>query len=189
VPDDRSSPHSPLRRRRAIALGALTAAAACGDVGVTPGDYTIALATESLQATTWVPTAAEPVSVELVMPRSIVGHEPVSMQVHIHNGSAHPLSIGMAQREPFQILIAQRGVRADSGAVWSPGSVFQVSRGAVITDPLPAGRDTVFEMKWPVQDDAGRFVPPGHYRVRAYVSANLLAAQRIWTDWIPLEVR
>jgi hypothetical protein len=191
------APDSPSRRltrtRRAAIVGAVGAsllAAACEDDGMMrPADDTIALGRLAEQARAWTPTEREQVTITLDMD-SVIEHErPTPIRITVHNGSGRPISIGFGRQDAFQVLVARLGGRADTAAIWSPGATGSLARDAVITDPLPPGRDTVFQITWPAQDDAGRFAPPGRYRVRGYVAAELLRTNRIWTPWKQIEIR
>jgi hypothetical protein len=113
----------------------------------------------------------------------------VPIRVRVHNGSDHPIGVGFGQRRGFDVIIARAIGRADSAAVWSLPKFFSPVRDATVTDPVPAGRDTVFSVIWPGVDDAGQKVPPGAYRVRATISAQLVSTRQLWSEWVPITVQ
>ena len=125
----------------------------------------------------------------LEVPPSVRRGENVPIRVVIHNGSRTPLSIGFGQRAGFNILVAHATGRADSSAVWSVPRYMFPSRDATVTDALAPGRDTVITTTWPGVDDASQLVPPGSYRVRATVSAELVSTRQLWSEWAPITVR
>jgi hypothetical protein len=178
---------------RASAAGAALLAsilAACDGGGVVAAnDETMALAQRAARAKAWVATDSEPVSVSIEAPATARPGAMVPIRVRVHNGTTRPLTIGLGERQAFDVLVAQTGTRADSGAVWSPMKLMSTGRDAVTMNPLPAGRDTTFDTTWPGTDDAGHSVPPGRYRMRAVVAAELLKTRQIWTDWRPIDVR
>jgi hypothetical protein len=171
-----------------VLLALAGAIAACGEVGITPGPATISLGAQAESATVWTPTAAEPITLEVEVPDSVRSGAEVPITVRLRNGSGRPLRLGVTARRGFDVLVAQEGGRADSGAVWSPMTFYSAARDATVTDPLPAERDTAVTMLWPTVDDAGRRVPPGTYRVRATVIAELLSTRQLWTDWARVRV-
>ena len=178
--------HRPLAASCAILLAAI--GTGCGDVTLAANNETSVLAANSLSMKTWVPSAEEPVTLTLETPASARSGGLVPVRVHLHNGTQRPIGIGYGQTQGFDVLVAQVGTRADSGAVWSPIKMPTTSRDATVTDPLPAGRDTTFEVTWPGTDDFGHSVPPGKYRIRAVVSAGLLKTRQIWTRWQPIQI-
>ena len=167
---------------------ATTSLAACGETGILVDQETVDLGTESEKATTWVPTAQEPIRVELEVPATVRHGDEVQVRVRVHNGSDRPMGIGFAQRRGFDLLLARAEGRADSSAVWSPPRYFSATRDLTVTDPVPPGRDTVFTVIWPVVDDAGQKVPPGDYRIRATVAAELVSRRQLWSEWTPIRV-
>jgi hypothetical protein len=112
----------------------------------------------------------------------------VSIRVKVHNGSDRPVGVGFAQQNGFDVLVARASGPADSAAVWSLPKYVSTTRDAVVTDPVAAGRDTVFSVIWPGVDDGGRKVPPGAYRIRATVPAELVSRRQLWTDWVPITI-
>jgi len=178
------------RRLPLLSLLPVAAAVAACDVDVTlrPEEDTMALGRQAQNATTWAPTEQEQVTIRLEMDSVVEYKQQVPIRITVHNGSGQPLSIGFGRQDAFQVLIAHAEGRADTAAIWSPGPTRNVS-SEIVTDPLRPGQDTVFQVIWPTQDDFGHFAPPGRYRVRAYVAAQLLRANRIWTEWQGVRVR
>jgi hypothetical protein len=179
------------RRILSLAAMATTAAlgAACGDASMLPSAETMALATRAMRARTWEPTPDEALTLQLEVPPSVKRGDVVPIRVHLHNGTPRPVAVGFGATQGFDVLVARVGQRADSGSVWSPLKMPSTASDVTITDPLQPGRDTTFEVRWPVTDDQGHSVPVGRYRVRAFVAAALLHTREIWTPWTPLEVR
>ncbi|MBV9878853.1 MAG: hypothetical protein JO180_00070 [Gemmatirosa sp.] len=176
-----------------IALAVAGAAACDVQAPIIASNETFALGLKSAYARAWKPTATEPVTLEMTMAPTVKRGGRLPIRVRLHNGSTRPIAIGFGQRHGFDLIVAMPDVRADSGAVWSPykgGDVGSVANDndVTITDPLRPGADTTFEVVWPVQDDDGRDVPAGRYRVRATVAAELLSTRQIWTSWVPVEV-
>ncbi|AHG88055.1 hypothetical protein J421_0518 [Gemmatirosa kalamazoonensis] len=175
---------------RVAAVGALMAlATACGDVAPMQNDDTFALGTAAAKQKPWVPTPEEPVTVTMDVPGTVAYGKPMPIRITLHNGTTRPIAVGLGQVQAYDVLVAQIGMRPDSGGVWSPPRMQQMSLEATLTDPLPAGRDTTFQVTWPGTDDTGRFVRRGRYRVRARVMAQLLRTKQLWTPWVPIEVR
>ena len=175
--------------RRGAALLALAATAACGEAAILVDEGTVKLGAEAEKAAAWKPTAQEPISIELLTPATIRPGDEVPIRVKVHNGSDHPLGVGFGQRRGFDVIVARTTGRADSSAVWSLPKFFSPSRDATVTDPVAAGRDTVFSVIWPGVDDAGQKIPPGSYRIRATVSAALVSTRQLWTEWVPITVQ
>jgi hypothetical protein len=175
--------------RRGAALLALAATAACGEAGILVDEATVKLGADAEKATAWKPTTEEPISIELLTPATIRPGDEVPIRVKVHNGSGRPIGVGFGQRRGFDVIVARATGRADSSAVWSLPKFFSPSRDATVTDPVAAGRDTVFSVIWPGVDDAGQKVPPGSYRVRATVSAALVSTRQLWTEWVPITVQ
>jgi hypothetical protein len=170
-------------------VGAVGTVAACESGAVVmPEEYTMALGRLAERAATWQPSEREQVTIRLDLDTVVEPEKPVPITITVHNGSGRPISIGFGRQDAFQVLVARRTGRADTAAVWSPGPTTNMSP-EIVTDPLRPGQDTVFQVTWPAQDDFGHYVPPGKYRVRAYVAAQLLQTNRIWTDWRQIEVR
>ena len=171
----------------AATLAALTTA--CGDVGILVDEATVNLGTDAEKAQTWQPTAQEPLTIELTAPATVrVGAE-VPIRVKVHNGSDRPVGVGFGQRRAFDVLVSRAQGRADSSAVWSLPKLYSPVRDVTVTDPVAPGRDTAFAIVWPGVDDAGQKVPPGAYRIRATVSAQLVSRQQLWTAWVPITVQ
>jgi hypothetical protein len=179
-------------RAPAVGLALLAATVAATTACETDGFYTnietMSLATQAARAETWESSEQEPVMLTMDVPASVKQGTVAPIRVRVHNGTPRPLAIGFGRSQGFDVLVAQIGVRADSGAIWSPLKMKSTSRDATVTDPLRPGRDTTFEVQWPTTDDLGHSVPPGRYRVRAMVSAELLRTRQIWSDWKPIEV-
>lgn len=172
-----------------LAAGTAAALAACdGEATIQPNEETLRLAETAARAKTWTPDSLEPVTLDLEMPSSVARGGVLRMRIRLHNGTSRPIAIGLGRGQGFDVLVAQTRVRADSGAVWSPLKLYSTSGDVTITDPLPPGRDTTFEVPWPTSDDLGHSVPPGRYRVRATVDAELLKTRKIWTAWTPVVV-
>src|SRR5207248_11427329 len=127
---------------------------------------TLDLGASAARAKTWTPTDREPVTLEMEMAGTAAYGQMVPIRVRVHNGTPRPVAIGFGQTQGFDVLVAQVGVRPDTGAIWSPIKMPSTSRDATITDPLQPGRDTTFEVMWPGTDDLGHSVPRGRYRVR-----------------------
>jgi len=176
--------------RYAFLLAAAVLAASCdGPVTLVVSDQTQELANNAARAKTWQPNDQEPVTLQVDVPPVMSYGQAVPIRVTLHNGTTHPIAIGFGATDGFDVLVAMVGTRADSGAVWSPLKVASLSRDATITDPLPAGRDTTFEVTWPGTDDSGHRVPRGRYRLRAVVAAALLRTREIWTPWMAIDVK
>ena len=182
------APLSAARRLIPLAGVALLAAACEADGTLRPEEDTITLGRQAERATTWAPSEGEQVTLRLDMDSVIEHKKPVPITITVRNGTGRPISIGFGRQDAFQVLVARGTGRADTAAIWSPGPTRNMSP-EIITDPLRPGRDTVFQIIWPVQDDFGHFAPPGRYRVRAYVAAKLLRTNQIWTAWRHVEVR
>jgi hypothetical protein len=173
----------------AVIVATSLAVAACGgESAVYTNEETNQLAAGAARAKTWTPSDREPVTLALEMPTAVAQGGVLPIRIRIHNGTTRPLAIGFGRTQGFDVIVAQTGVRADSGAVWSPLKLYSTSRDATLTDPLPAGRDTTFDIQWPTTDDLGHTVRPGRYRVRAMVAAELLQTRQIWTAWQPIDV-
>ena len=177
-----------LPRVALIALAA-TLAAACGDTGILVDETTVNLGTDAEKAQTWQPTAQEPITIELTVPATVRQGAEVPIRVKVHNGSNRAVGVGFGQRRAFDVLVSRAEGRADSSAVWSLPKFYSPVRDVTVTDPVPPGRDTVFSVVWPGVDDAGQKVPPGAYRIRATVSAELVSRQQLWTPWVPITVQ
>ena len=169
-------------------LAAALPAACDAGAGFYTNDQTANLARRAARAETWQASEREPVTLTLDLPGTVKQGATAPLRVRIHNGTPRPLAIGFGRSQGFDVLVAQIGVPADSGAIWSPLKVGSTSRDATVTDPLRPGRDTTFEVLWPTSDDLGHPVPPGRYRVRAMVAAELLRTRQIWSEWKPIEV-
>lgn len=142
-------------------------------------------------ATTWHPTADDPVMLTLAVPARAARGTPVPVRVQLHNGSGRPVSIGLGQNEDVELLVARVDRPARQGALFGPAQLQmreQRGRATVVTDPIRSGRDSTFEVLWPQTDDLGHRVPPGPYRVRAVVNAQLVSSRRLWTDWATVVV-
>lgn len=190
------TPHHPastVTRPVRVALLALAAAAGAGcegtQVGTVMSETTFTLGKDAEQATTWTPTPEEPITIEMAAPTTTQPGVDVPIRVTVHNGSKRGLSIGFGQRRGLDLIIAHAEGPADSSAVWSLPKYFLASREVTVTDPLAPGRDTVFSVVWPGVDDSGQKVPPGAYRIRATVPAELVSTRRLWTPWVPITVR
>jgi hypothetical protein len=182
-------PGSPRRLAALLALaGATGLAAACDDGNISIDENTMSLGGEAEQASTWTPTAREPITLELIAPRTVARGAEVPIRVNVHNGSDRPIGVGFGLRRGFNVLVTREKGRADSSAVWSLPIFGGTARDPTVTDPLLPGRDTAFSVVWPGVDDAGRMVPPGAYRIRATVSAALVSTRQLWTDWTPVTV-
>lgn len=187
----RTPPRSPARRAlaRLLTIAAPASIAAClGDAPILANDATIQLAGEAARSrtgprdstdTTW---KDDSVAVVVEMPETVTTKAPTPMRVRMHNGRSVPVQFGMTQGRSYDVVIAIVGTRADSGAVWS---LLNSSLGTDVTVPAPlqAGRDTTFDFSWPGQDDMGRFVPPGRYRVKARVATRFLQRSDHWSPW------
>ena len=180
---------SPLPLLTLGAVVALATAAACGDTGgINVDEGTVSLGRQADKATTWKPTEKEPISIELAVPSRVPAGAEVPIRVKVHNGSDHPIGVGFSQQHGFDILVARPSGPADSGAVWSLPRYVTTTRDATVTDPVAPGRDTVFSVIWPGVDGGGRKVPPGDYRIRATVPAELVSRRQLWTDWVPITI-
>lgn len=183
-----------LLRRSRLAVPLLLATACGGDLSL--DELQRFQATEQMgrqadTAKTWQPTANDPVTLTLTVPKRVARGTPVPVRVLLHNGSARPVSIGLGQNEDMELLVARVDRPARQGAVYGPAQLQeQQQRGAatVITDPIRPGRDSTFQVLWPQTDDLGHRVPPGSYRVRAVLNAELLGSRRLWTDWATVVV-
>jgi hypothetical protein len=185
----RGAAPSSLRRLTLGALAALATAAACGEVeGINVFQATLDLGKKSEQAAPWKPTDQEPISIELTAPAAVPAGAEVPIRVKVHNGSDRSVGVGFAQHHGFDILVARFGGPADSSAVWSLPKYVSTTRDATVTDPVAPGRDTVFSVVWPGVDDGGRKVPPGTYRIRATVPAELVSRRQLWTEWVPITI-
>jgi hypothetical protein len=165
------------------------AAAACDDPGILIDQSTLELGTLAENAPTWQPTPQEPIRVSIEVPSTVRRGADVPVRVTVHNGSQHPIAVGFGQRRGFNVLVARAAGRADSAAVWALPRMFSPGRDVTVTDPLQPGRDTVFAVVWPGVDDAAQLVPPGSYRIRATVSAELVSTKQLWTEWAPITVK
>lgn len=144
---------------------------------------------EADTAATWSPTERDPVTVSISVPAQAVRGTPVPIRVRLHNGGARPVSVGLGQNEDVEVVVARVDKPARQGSVFGPPPTPQQhTRAAVVTDPIRAGRDSVFEVLWPQTDDVGHRVPAGRYRMRAVINAELLNSRRLWTDWATVVV-
>ena len=178
-----------LRRARPVAV--LLLVAACG------GDLSLdelqrVQTTEELgrqadTAATWHPTAEDPVTLTLTVPGRAARGVPVPVRVRLQNGSTRSVSVGLGRNEDVELLVSRVDRSAQQGAVFGPAQL-QRGRATVGSDPIRPGRDSTFEVLWPQTDDIGHRVPPGSYRVRAVLNAQLLNRRRLWTDWATVVV-
>lgn len=144
---------------------------------------------EADTAVTWRPTPRDPVTLALTVPARVARGAPIPIRVLLHNGGARPVSVGLGQNQDVEVVVARVDRPARQGSVFGPSPLFQQrGRTAVITDPIRAGRDSVFEVVWPQTDDVGHRVPAGPYRLRAVINAELLGTRRLWTDWATVVV-
>jgi hypothetical protein len=188
----RSHRNRPAVRCRLALLGAVPAAAVaagCGERGIVIEKHTMDFGGKAQAARTWVPSPDEPITLKLEAPPSVRRGEEVPIRVIVRNGSQRPVAVGFGQTTGFNVLVARAAGRADSAAVWSLPVYFTATRGATVTDPLQPGRDTVFTATWPGIDDRAQFVPPGSYRIRATVSAELVSTKQLWSEWTPITVK
>lgn len=194
-----SAPIAPALRARGASLLLLAAAcalAACAEPQLTLDQLqryqdTEALGGQADTAGAWRPTSADPVTITLSVPAQVPRGVPVPVQVLLHNGSVRPVSVGLGQREDMEVVISRIDKPARQGAVFGPMQLRNQQRRAratVVTDPILPGRDSTFQVLWPQTDDLGHRVPPGRYKVRAVVNAQLLARQRMWTNWATVTV-
>ena len=188
-PERLPHPHAVRRARRGGVLLALATVAACGEPGILVDEATVKLGSDAEKATAWKPTPAEPITIELLTAGTVQVGAEVPIRVRVHNGSDHPIAVGFGQRRGFDVLISRSQGRADSSAVWSLPKYYSPVRDATVTDPVRPGRDTVFSVIWPGVDDAGQKVPPGVYRIRATISAQLVSTRQLWTEWAPIVVQ
>jgi hypothetical protein len=180
---------STVARRRGLIVLALGVMTACGEAGILVDETTVNLGTDAEQAPEWKPTPQEPLTIELTSPPTARPGDEVAITVRVHNGSDRPVGVGFGQRRAFDVLVARAQGRADSSAVWSLPKFYSPVRDVTVTDPVAPGRDTVFSVIWPGVDDAGQKVPPGAYRIRATVSAELVSRRQLWTEWRTITVR
>ena len=178
----------PRRLPRLAALGAVALLAGCEEPGILVDQATVDLGAEAERATTWAPTAEDPIRLELEVPATARAGDEVPIRVHVRNGSTRPMGLGFGERRGFDVILSRAAGRADSAAVWSPPRFYTAMRDVTVTDPLPPGRDTVFTVIWPVVDDAGQKVPPGDYRIRATVAAELVSRRQLWSEWKAIRV-
>jgi hypothetical protein len=184
---------APIARRAwaCTLVGAVTVLAACGDQEPAALDDSRDLGARSDSAATWQPTEGFPVTITLDAPAQVRGGEPTPVRLRVHNGSIRPISIGFrtGREESYEVLIAKDGGVARDSVVWSSVAMqADASTTTTLTDPVRPGRDTVLTTTWPGTDDTGFALPPGRYRVRASVAAELFDKRRLWTDWQPLAV-
>lgn len=142
-------------------------------------------------ATVWRSTADDPVTLTLSVPARTARGTPVPVRVLLHNGGTRPVSIGLGQNEDMEVVVSRVDRPAQQGAVFGPTQLpgrVQRARATVVTDPIRPGRDSTFEILWPQTDDLGHRVPPGPYRLRAVVNAQLVGTRRLWTDWATVVV-
>jgi hypothetical protein len=173
---------------------AAVAAGCLGDAPIVTSDRTRRLAGEAESAPAWDapadsgagPSAArEPITVRFEVPSRVARNQPLAMRLTLHNAGKVPVALGLRSGGSVRVIIAMTDTRADSGAVWS----LEGESGNVTgSTPLAPGADTTFTFAWTGQDDMGRAVPPGRYRVRARVAAQYLRAGELWTAWAPFEV-
>lgn len=180
-----------IARLEALAAAAvLPLVVACsGEVVIQPNDETRLLATQAGRAQTWEPTEQDPVTLHADVPSTVRHGDPVPIRITLRNGTARPVAIGFRKEQGFDVVVTRAGVSVESGAVWSPMRLSEVSGDVTITDPLRAGRDTTLSATWPGADDAGHIVPRGRYQIRAVVTAGLRDRRQMWTPWMPVEVQ
>jgi hypothetical protein len=152
--------------------------------------HTEELGREADTAGVWRPTARDPLTLKLSVPARAPRGALVPVRVLLHNGSRRPVAVGLGQFEDVEVLVSRVDKPAGEGAVYGPMQLQgqRPSRGSVMTDAIPPGRDSAFQVLWPQTDDMGHQVPPGPYRVRAVVNAQLVGRQRMWTDWAVVTV-
>lgn len=145
---------------------------------------------EADTAPTWSPTTRDPVTISISVPTQAAPRgTPIPIRVRLHNGGTRPVSVGLGQNEDVEVVVARVDKPARQGSLFGPPPPpQQYRRAAVVTDPIRAGRDSVFEVLWPQTDDVGHRVPAGQYRLRAVVNAELLSSRRLWTDWATVVV-